>query len=44
MSEPDFWNDSEKAREVSREQKMTEDRINGYKSLKARIDEIETLR
>ncbi|MBP1919514.1 peptide chain release factor 2 [Youngiibacter multivorans] len=43
MSEPDFWNDSEKAREVSREQKMTEDRINGYKSLKNRIDEIETL-
>ncbi|MBW8381071.1 MAG: PCRF domain-containing protein, partial [Youngiibacter sp.] len=43
MSEPGFWNDSEKAREVSREQKMTEDRINGYKALKTRIDEIETL-
>ncbi len=41
MQEPDFWNNQEKAQKVSQKLKHNTDKINGYKNLKQKVEDLE---
>ncbi|MDD6771537.1 MAG: peptide chain release factor 2 [Inconstantimicrobium porci] len=43
MQEPDFWNDSDKATEVTQETKRLKDKLGRYNSLIQRIDDVKVL-
>ena len=43
MQEPDFWNDSDKATEVTQETKRLKDKLGRYNSLVQRIDDVKVL-
>lgn len=43
MQEPDFWNDLKKAQSLTQEAKLVKDKIENYKALKNRLEDIEVL-
>nr|WP_177951704.1 peptide chain release factor 2 [Clostridium fallax] len=44
MQEPDFWNDISKAQEISQEAKSIKDKINRFKSLVSKVEDVEILK
>ncbi len=43
MQEPNFWEDSSRALEITQEAKRIKDKLQGYKSLKERLEDVEVL-
>lgn len=43
ISEPDFWNNSQKAQEILKASKLTENKLNKYKELKADLEDVQAL-
>ena len=44
MQEPNFWNDSKRAEEVTKESKALKDKITNFESLKSKIEDIDVLK
>ena len=44
MQEPNFWNDSKRAVEVTKESKTLKDKITNFEGLKSKIDDIDVLK
>ncbi len=44
MQEPNFWNDSKRAEEVTKESKTLKDKITNFEGLKSKIDDIDVLK
>ena len=44
MQEPNFWNDSKRAEEVTKESKALKDKITNFESLKSKIEDINVLK
>lgn len=44
MQEPNFWNDSKRAEEVTKESKSLKDKITSFETLKAKVEDIDVLK
>jgi len=44
MQEPNFWNDSKRAEEVTKESKSLKDKIGSFETLKAKVEDIDVLK
>ncbi len=44
MQEPNFWNDSKRAEEVTKESKALKDKITNFESLKSKLEDIDVLK
>jgi len=44
MQEPDFWNDSKRAEEVTKQNKILKDKIQSFENLRTKVEDIEVLK